>query len=134
MLYPEIRFAEIHQDDLDLAAVVAVDGPRSVEHRHPVPGGETRARPHLPFKPRRDLQAQTRGHQRALSRLQDELRVQERAEVGAGRALGLVFRDGLAARAEYRRLHRRYRTSAARHSARSAARSRARRAIRRPGK
>ena len=43
----EGRLPVVHQHHLELAAVVGVDGPRRVEHRHPVAQRQPGARAHL---------------------------------------------------------------------------------------
>ena len=92
----EILVAEIDQQHLDLAAIVAVDRARRVEAGDAVLEGEAGARPHLALEAFRDFHDQAGRHQRALARQEQQRPVLRHggAQVHAGRAGGLIGRQG----------------------------------------
>ena len=84
---------QIDQNDPDLAAIVAIDGPRRVQHGDAVLGGKAGARPHLPLVAGRHGDLQPGRHDRPRPRLQHEIGGERRHQVHAGRALGLIARQ-----------------------------------------
>ena len=77
---------QVDQQDLEFAAVVAVDGAGSVDHGQPVPDGEPGARTNLTLPTRRDLQNQTRGYRSPFTGGDHHLRLNGGPQIGARRA------------------------------------------------
>ena len=86
--------AEVHQQHSDLAAVVAVDGPRAVQHGDAVAQRQARARAHLRLQAGRQLQDEAGRDQRALAGPQHHRRLHRGHQIEARRAGRLVGREG----------------------------------------
>lgn len=87
----EVLLAEVHQDDLDLAAVIGVDGTGRVGDGNALYGQAT-AGAHLRLMPFRKFHGKTRGDHDDLHGMDDNIIAQARVEVGAGAVGRLVFR------------------------------------------
>ena len=78
--------AEIGEDDLHLAAVVAVDRAGPVQQREAVAKGEAAPHPHLPLEALGDRERDPGRDERARARREHERRLDRRPQVAARRA------------------------------------------------
>ena len=84
------RLAEVHQEHLELAPVVAVDGARGVEHRDPVAVGEAAAGADLALVARGDGHGEAGRHPRPGPGGQGQGRLEVGVEIEPGALAGLV--------------------------------------------
>jgi hypothetical protein len=84
--------AQVHENHLDLAAVIGVDGAGSVEYGNAILDGESAARPDLDFIAWRYLENKTRGNKRASERRNHDLGFDRRDHVTAARMLAHALR------------------------------------------
>ena len=75
--------AQVDQEHLDFAAVVAVDGARSIQDRDPVAGSEARAGPDLRLQPAGNLESKPCRDQHARARGKQEISVETGTEIRA---------------------------------------------------
>ena len=88
------RVAQVHEQHLHLAAVVAVDRPGRVEHRQPRAPRQARARPHLPLEARAGWRTISPvGTRHATERRHDERLGERRVQVHPRGAVRLVARQ-----------------------------------------
>src|SRR5262249_42398175 len=92
--------AKVADEYLHLAAIVAIDRSRTIEHSDAVPQRQSRARPHLRLKAGRQLEHQAGGNEGALSgRQPDRLLGGEGGdEIHAGGAVAFIARQSQPAR------------------------------------
>src|SRR5690606_12941981 len=81
---------KVNQRNLDLTAIIRVDGTWRVEHRYPVLDGETRPRPHLRFRVRRQRHGDAGWDQCALAGLEHDRRLDGSQKVEPGGFFCLV--------------------------------------------
>ena len=84
---------QVNDDDLNLAAVVRIDGSGTIEQGHSLPERETAARPDLRFETDRKRDRDARGYERALQRRNLDITIKIRADIHACGPFGHISRQ-----------------------------------------
>ena len=86
--------AKVHQDDADDAAIVGVDGPRSIGQNDALAQGQTASGANLAFVSGGDGDSKSGRDQFALARIKGHIVIDGRVKIHAGGPFGLVLGQG----------------------------------------